>query len=839
MKFFKLTIKNIASVETAEIDFTAEPLASSRLFLITGPTGSGKSIILDAICLALFRTAPRLEGMGNRKCDDDSVATGELMLSSPLSLVRRGCAEAEASLTFEGNNGRLYLASWVVTPYVKGKNAGKINSESHRLVDIATGETWEKKGDIKSLISSPEIAGLDYSRFCRTSLLAQGEFTRFLNAADSEKAAILEKLTGVEIFSLTGRRIHELKAESVKKYEIAASAINGIELMTEDRRYSITAAIESLRLNIEKRNKEIGHVDNIRQLFETRLDIEKKLKTENENLSSAYLQREKLVGQLTETQRKVDSMKREKETLERSLEEATRRFESLGLKSLNDKSTKIADTITSLGQCRIPLDRIKICNKEIEKTSEEITVSRADLERLSQLTEGLQSALTEAEENCIALRDTLDIARRSISDAAVSLRYGLKPGDMCPVCGQPVHEIPDNELLYRALKPLEQQMASLTVIEKNKRDKLASHRSRVGALEIQLNKSARKLEELTASRLQYADRAINLLNKLSIPLNEDVDLTISRRMQEYEQRRKQLTKEIDNATVQQEALMRQTKEFNRFLLSLADAEKSLAITNEAISSVERLIKQSSENIENFSRDNIVNAQRLESAMSDNLIFSSAEEAINRINSIRLEIAELTIEIGKHTAILENDNKNRQKYSGMRAEIERLRADSDLWSDVDKEFGGDNGERFTKIACSFILNRLLDSANYYLAMFNDRYQLDSRPDSLEIMVYDSRGDNLRAFNTLSGGESFMVSLALALGLSAFRESEATTDTIFIDEGFGTLSSDYLDTVTETLQRLQHIEGRRVGIISHVENLRDRISTKITVTPKGSCSNITVD
>ncbi len=108
-----------------------------------------------------------------------------------------------------------------------------------------------------------------------------------------------------------------------------------------------------------------------------------------------------------------------------------------------------------------------------------------------------------------------------------------------------------------------------------------------------------------------------------------------------------------------------------------------------------------------------------------------------------------------------------------------------------------------------------------------------------MVYDRDAGNIRAFNTLSGGESFMVSLALALGLSAFQDSRTSPDTLFIDEGFGTLSADCLDAVTETLERLQNIEGRRVGIISHVEGLRDRIATRITLRPRGTISTLSIE
>ena len=154
----------------------------------------------------------------------------------------------------------------------------------------------------------------------------------------------------------------------------------------------------------------------------------------------------------------------------------------------------------------------------------------------------------------------------------------------------------------------------------------------------------------------------------------------------------------------------------------------------------------------------------------------------------------------------------------------------------KEFGGD---RFKDIAASYILSCLLEKGNGYLEYFSPRYKMYAVSGSLDVMVHDSEAGERRPYNTLSGGETFMISLALALGLSAMQNAATTCDTIFIDEGFGTLSSDYLETVMETLEKLQRLERRRIGVISHIESLKERIPVKIQVTPRGpSMSRVTV-
>ena len=115
----------------------------------------------------------------------------------------------------------------------------------------------------------------------------------------------------------------------------------------------------------------------------------------------------------------------------------------------------------------------------------------------------------------------------------------------------------------------------------------------------------------------------------------------------------------------------------------------------------------------------------------------------------------------------------------------------------------------------------------MQQFNDRYELEAKPGSLIILVRDLMQGDLTSVNTLSGGESFMVSLALALALSSTTGKMFSVDTLFIDEGFGSLSENYLDNVMETLNRLYDMGGRRVGIISHVKLLKERVTTQIQV------------
>lgn len=203
--------------------------------------------------------------------------------------------------------------------------------------------------------------------------------------------------------------------------------------------------------------------------------------------------------------------------------------------------------------------------------------------------------------------------------------------------------------------------------------------------------------------------------------------------------------------------------------------------------------------------------------------------------------ELTNLIADRKARLKADDDNLKAVGEQKEALEKAEAVYKQWEEFKEMLGDSTGTKFRKIAQSYILGELLACANGYLRQFNNRYELEASPGSLIILVRDLMQGDLTTVSTLSGGESFMVSLALALALSSTTGKMFTVDTLFIDEGFGSLSPNYLDNVMETLNRLYDIGGKRVGIISHVELLKERVTTQIQVThdPKNNTvSRITV-
>lgn len=239
MKIQKLTIHNIASIEDAILEFDKEPLVSEPLFLITGETGSGKTTILNAICLALYNTSPNLKQIGSAEEDAEGVQT-----NNPRQLMRRGTTEAFISLTFEGNDEKHYETVWSVRR-ARNKTNGALQSVKRTLQCKETDVTFQKEAEIRQTIQ--EVVGLTFEQFCRTTMLAQGQFSKFMNSEEKDKAEILEKLTGTEIYARIGKKIFDLSKAKNIEFEKINSEIRGAQLLSEEETTTYKQQIEQLQ----------------------------------------------------------------------------------------------------------------------------------------------------------------------------------------------------------------------------------------------------------------------------------------------------------------------------------------------------------------------------------------------------------------------------------------------------------------------------------------------------------------------------------------------------------------------------------------------------------------
>ena len=177
-------------------------------------------------------------------------------------------------------------------------------------------------------------------------------------------------------------------------------------------------------------------------------------------------------------------------------------------------------------------------------------------------------------------------------------------------------------------------------------------------------------------------------------------------------------------------------------------------------------------------------------------------------------------------------ENKAKVSGLQEELNVRRTESERWAKLNELAGSADGAKFRRIAQGYTLDILLNYANVQLRELTRRYRLERVPETLALQVIDrDMCDEVRTVHSLSGGESFLVSLALALGLSSLSSNRMRVESLFIDEGFGSLDAETLRVAMDALESLR-TQGRKIGVISHVQEMTERIPVRICVNRAGN-------
>lgn len=235
MRLLKLRIENINSLAGRyEIDFTNRDYVESGIFAIVGPTGSGKTTILDAVTLALFGKTPRME---TRTSTSKKTDRGCMVLTE-------GRKQCSASVVFE-SMGKFWRSRWSV----RLKRTGEPRDAQVELVRLPDGsaETGEIVAEQKLAWNAkvPEVLGMDYETFTRSALLAQGAFTELLRAQVDDRAAILEKITGTKLYSTIGQWVFERCRDENNKVKRLLVHLEGAEMLAEDARKALETALET------------------------------------------------------------------------------------------------------------------------------------------------------------------------------------------------------------------------------------------------------------------------------------------------------------------------------------------------------------------------------------------------------------------------------------------------------------------------------------------------------------------------------------------------------------------------------------------------------------------
>lgn len=982
MKILAIRGRNLASLEGEfEADFTSEPLLSAGIFAISGPTGAGKSTILDAMCLALFARTPRTDQAKENNVKLRDVNEEVLPQSDPRFLLRRGTASGYAEVDFLALNGHRYRSRWSVGR-ARDKENGRLQSPRVTLHNIDKEE--EEQGTRSELQARVvELIGLTFEQFTRSVLLAQNDFSTFLKAEQGEKASLLEKLTGTELYSAISRTIFEKNAVAKEAYDKIQARIQGIELLTEEAEQELQIRLkesEASLLALEKAKAEQQTlqeaVKSTEQQIATRQTQQKdaaaKLEKATELLNAA---RKDYEQGLVEEQRSESEFRALQQELQQArgldvrldaaarsvADTETRLREALARKKEGEDKLKAAQTrqqqstaeIARLSEWReryrskesiaeqltallLHLDAASAARQVIEKAGKTIATTKQTAERLvaqlatiRQAAETKRAQLQKTEETIVRSEKelkALDIAaldkqiesvrlerenllieqaRQAASGDVLELRKKLQEGTPCPVCGSTQHPV----VTHPAVTEVPKVIAALTL----QLEQLNARKTAYAGSEKQLNQLRQQLlqlhkelteadhtrtdlqgrqklaetqiareEAIRAESQETLAKSLSAANRLfgnddwQRGWQQDPDsfrdtlTTFARQWHDNTEKLQQLQREQSAQKAEYESyasflpsLIKQVEEVtllheqNRTALLALQSERARLLGGKPADQVESAYTRRKEDLkERMKRLQTVQteqsgiadqlrgiagqiAQDLQKASDDLVVRQKAladwKESWNAVHDnepLELLLPRITQEKNEYAFRLRTQAENKQKIASQQEELNACRLENERWAKLNELAGSADGAKFRRIAQGYTLDVLLSYANVQLRDLSRRYRLERVPETLALQVIDrDMCDEIRTVHSLSGGESFLVSLALALGLSSLSSNRMKVESLFIDEGFGSLDADTLRIAMDALESLR-TQGRKIGVISHVQEMTERIPVQIRVSRAGN-------
>ena len=526
----------------------------------------------------------------------------------------------------------------------------------------------------------------------------------------------------------------------------------------------------------------------------------------------------------------------------------------------------------SLAEEQVKLQKELARQQNIRQLTEALKKAMSEIEHLEKEAADCSKELSEREVALKTVQRLYENARMAVGKDVKALRRQLEEGEACPVCGSTSHpyhreqEVVDTlfrnmEQEYNAATAVYQQvnnrsialqrdLAHQKMIAGQVREQLSAFQKesadtgneeqiqqRLGELaklileyrnlyaewqrgdeEIKKLRSHYEALRENVSRCRLAMQKVSAANEQSVLL-QNAAIAEQKRFEVIEKALDTLRRERSgllkgkSADEAEAAVARREGELN---LALEKARKEVETAQNGLSGLQGELKQIASSIEELQvrQKQIEFPEQLPEAIK-----KQQEENLNTERSLSIIEARLL-----------QQAKNKAAVELIAKELSEKQSVADRWAKLNKLIGSADGTKFKVIAQSYTLNLLLLHANKHLSYLSKRYKLQQVPGTLALQVVDcDMCDEIRTVYSLSGGESFLISLALALGLSSLSSNNLKVESLFIDEGFGSLDAESLRTAMEALEQLQ-MQGRKIGVISHVQEMSERISVQVQVHKK---------
>ncbi len=749
MKPLQLTIEGINSfVREKTVDF--EQLSQNGIFCISGPTGSGKTTILDCVILALY--APSNHNRGTLK-----------------DYINTKCDKGKITLDFvaDGVRYRVY------------RELRRNSSSAARLTNLDTGEVLADKADTTT-DAVKKMLRLDKDDFTKVVVLEQGKYAEFMSMGKAKRYETVAKLFNLERFDVLKDRV----AEAKRKYEGELAQIDAALSQYEQVTEAALAARKKQKKELQKALEEAR----------TQESAAAQVVRAGEQLQSGAVLREKAARDCADAKAALAAVQTRKEQAEKvqsSLAAEAERAEQLR------KESEKAHTLLRLAE-ECEEDERKAAEKEARRVAlrEQYTAHnavvlgcRAMCEKLFVRENELRQNIQKEQESGNAARQAYEAARQE--NAAAVLRLSLSDGDVCPVCGGPFHGMTH----VQPTESDEQTAAFKAAWEKSERA-LAAYNE-----ELQKNLQSRATEEAQKAAAQAKRDSVTEEGK--------------RVADEVRSLRERIAARLDGKT-----LATARADAGNAVTAYERAKKDWEEKNEAFAKTQAEIAAT----ESAAREKLSAGEQtlaaLPPASFDAQAFAQARETLE---TCKAQVRELSERLGGATAQIEHAEEQLQKKKALAKQHKEISA---TLENVLKLFACTNKDKlFSFVAEQYMQSFTAAGSETLFTLTGGKYSLHYEDG--EFYVSDFFADNARRkVKTLSGGETFLASMSIAMAIS--REIAAQNyEFFFLDEGFGTLHERAVETVANALIELSR--DTTVGIVTHRTELADRIATRLRVLP----------